>query len=475
MVRFLLLFLVMTTSAHAAGVGTATGTVGTSHKSYVPIIEGRSGLTNSGAGFGFAPIPRDGGSYTHLTVDNLNDSGAGSLRAALESSTSNRMITCNVSGRIRLASNIAISTGNMIFAGETCPSPGLTYSDAMILPNADNIVFSHIRCQTGELTDVNSGNGPDQVSCVEILDGDNQVYSHMTTMWNTDEGIGSFDQSDTCCFDNIIIMDNIFTEGTIAKASLCDNATMLHYRNLFKRSEDRNPRWAASCRDKVVNNFFYDIRFGSQAGESSNFDVGDRALQMDLISNRYLEHSAGLSEKVVYGDDLFTSATIYVNDNNQVNSSNPTTGDDFTDHVTPGTTNIITESSTPHSELEAQGLEIIELTNTGSPLWDEMKNTVGARAADRDADDNRAIDEVQDCIDGVTCVENDPVYDYDWAGQKSSTFGTITANVRGSGGIPSLTVPSDPWGISSTGRTNIEQMAVNCAALVGVVGGSECQ
>ncbi|MBW2741255.1 MAG: hypothetical protein JRE64_20975, partial [Deltaproteobacteria bacterium] len=96
-------------------------------------------------GFG---IDTPAGSGRHLStpkttvykVTNLNDSGPGSLRDALENQNSPKVIIFEVSGNIELKSGITIGgfTGNyaktkgsyITIAGQTAPSPGITISGA---------------------------------------------------------------------------------------------------------------------------------------------------------------------------------------------------------------------------------------------------------------------------------------------------------------------------------------------------------
>src|SRR4051794_26115230 len=69
---------------------------------------------------------------TIYKVTNLNDSGPGSLRAAMTASGP-RFVVFEVSGTIALDSAIFVTSPFMTVAGQTAPSPGVTVRNRPII------------------------------------------------------------------------------------------------------------------------------------------------------------------------------------------------------------------------------------------------------------------------------------------------------------------------------------------------------
>jgi len=82
---------------------------------YLPVFPGAQG-------FGTETKAGRGGNV--IKVTNLNDSGTGSLRAAL-TANSPRIVIYEVSGTISLSSKIEVTNPYLTVAGQTAPSPGI--------------------------------------------------------------------------------------------------------------------------------------------------------------------------------------------------------------------------------------------------------------------------------------------------------------------------------------------------------------
>lgn len=82
-----------------------------------------------------------GGDVLHVT--NLNDSGAGSLRAALEA-PGPRIIVFDLSGTIALEKPLSIQHARVTIAGQSAPGDGITIRNFPLIVEADDVVIRSI-------------------------------------------------------------------------------------------------------------------------------------------------------------------------------------------------------------------------------------------------------------------------------------------------------------------------------------------
>lgn len=125
-----------------------------------------------------------GGRVIHVT--NLNDSGPGSLRDAVEQSGP-RTVVFDVSGLITLESRLIIrkTNSNLTIAGQTAPGKGIClrkYNLGML--GASNVVIRYLRVRPGNL----SGTTLDGMG---MASSDNCIIDHCSISWTLDEAFSS--------------------------------------------------------------------------------------------------------------------------------------------------------------------------------------------------------------------------------------------------------------------------------------------
>ncbi len=207
-----------------------------------------------------------------LIVNNLNDSGRGSLRAAVEAEGP-RIVVFRVSGIIDLKSQIRVTQPFLTIAGQSAPGDGITLRGYGISVNAHDIVIRHIRSRPGDL----SG---DEVDGLAIGGSSrNVIVDHCSVSWSVDENL-----SPSGAISDVTVQWSIISEalnrsvhakgahgyGSLVRAS--GGLTMHH--NLWAHNSSRNPRLGCNYgrppfpRFDVRNNVIYNAGGANVAGDT---------------------------------------------------------------------------------------------------------------------------------------------------------------------------------------------------------------
>lgn len=116
-------------------------------------------------------------------VTNLEDSGPGSLRAAIETKGP-RTILFRVSGTIKLAKPLVIREGRVTLAGQSAPGDGITLRDHRLEVAADDVVIRYIRSRLGDESKTES-------DAVWIGRGRRIILDHVSASWSVDETLSA--------------------------------------------------------------------------------------------------------------------------------------------------------------------------------------------------------------------------------------------------------------------------------------------
>lgn len=136
---------------------------------------------------GYGRYARGGRGGRIVEVTNLNDSGEGSLRWALEEEKGPRIVVFKVGGVIPLESVLCIPEdgGDVYVAGQTAPGDGITlinYTFGAL--GSSDVVIRDIRTRVGDVSQKSMG-GMGLGSC------DQSIIDHCSISWATDEGFSS--------------------------------------------------------------------------------------------------------------------------------------------------------------------------------------------------------------------------------------------------------------------------------------------
>jgi len=220
-----------------------------------------------------------------IAVTNLNDSGTGSLRAALEASGP-RIVIFRVAGTIKIDKDLDINNPDVTIAGQSAPGDGICVAGTLNI-NTHNVIVRHLRVRRGVPA---GGQGDDNI-------GGNPhhhiIIDHCSTSWGMDENISlyrhmrpSFDGKTQIKdpAENITIQWTISSEALDAKGHAFGgtwggNPSTFHH-NLFASNTARNPSIGMSGPFDFRYNVVFNWRHRS-------IDGGDETSMVNLINNYF--------------------------------------------------------------------------------------------------------------------------------------------------------------------------------------------
>ena len=132
---------------------------------------------------GAGRLARGGRGGRVIRVTNLDDSGPGSLRAAIEAKGA-RTIIFDVGGTIRLNKPLVIRHGEVTVAGQTAPGDGITVRDQAFQIAADDVVVRYLRSRLGAESQVQS-------DAFTISRGKRIIVDHVSASWSVDETLSA--------------------------------------------------------------------------------------------------------------------------------------------------------------------------------------------------------------------------------------------------------------------------------------------
>ncbi len=343
-----------------------------------------------------------------------------------------RVVVFETSGTIDLGGEtLAITEDQCWVAGQTAPSPGITFINGMVQVDANDCVVQHVRSRIGPGSDGNiQGN-----DSINTADGtENNVLDHVTASWGTDECLSvGYDTTDTTV-TNCLVYEGLYDPygdgsdhnyGTLVGDG-AENVTLAG--NVWAKCRGRNPRLKSETRSVVANNAMYFFN------EATNLDDDTEAA---IVGNAYLLQDLG--------DTVIEGGNAYLVDNLTEPESTPLTG---------GTERL---SSPP---LWPDGFDAL----SASDVVDHNLSNAGARPADRTANDRRIVAEIRDregdaytdspydyWIPGPEAVGGYPdlpvnthSLDVPDSGLREWLSGWAAEVEGNAGGAPSTPTPSDP-------------------------------
>lgn len=346
----------------------------------------------SAEGYGKYTMGGRGGRVYEVT--NLNDSGEGSLRAAVEA-YGPRTVVFRVSGTIDLKSALRIKNPYITIAGQTAPGDGICIKRYPLNISADEVIIRYIRARLGDET----GNSDDAISARYHK---NIILDHVSASWSIDETVSIYHCENVtiqwCMITESLYQSN-HTKGNHGFGGIWGSNHSTYHHNLIANHSSRNPRWVSGggyndYRNNVLYNWGYNSSYGGEKQQAGNPKFSN--MVVNFVGNYYKPGPATGKGKISYrivspgsrGEDDY--GKWYVN-GNIVEGNKTVSADNWNGGVQP-----------------SGGMEVLSKLRLYRP-WDAMKineqspedaykavlENAGCTKPVRDAVDTRIINDVR--------------------------------------------------------------------------------
>jgi pectate lyase len=328
-------------------------------------------------GYGAVSVGGRGGQV--IKVTNLNDSGPGSLRKAIETSGP-RIIVFEVSGNIMLQSRLTINRPYVTIAGQTAPGDGVAVVGEQVNVETHDVIIRYLRFRATDLK---------QKELDALTDDSGQynvIIDHCTVSWGIDETLSFYRGHDFTiqwCMITESLYNSCHSKGPHGYGGIWGGTRASFHHNLLAHHSSRTPRFARDCYMDHRNNVIYNWGFNSAYG-------GERS-SINIINNYYKYGPATRSGSVRYRiyqcSDTDAKAYVagnYVEGYRSVTIDNWSGGVQYSSGASQATLRV-------HSPFQAADVN----TTSAEQAYIDVIADVGASYPCWDAIDSRIINEVQ--------------------------------------------------------------------------------
>ncbi|HEY1113744.1 MAG TPA: pectate lyase [Chitinophagaceae bacterium] len=253
---------------------------------------------------GFGKYTTGGRGGEVVVVTNLNDSGEGSFRKAVQKNGP-KIIVFAVSGTIHLESPLNIK-GNTTIAGQTAAGDGICLADQPVKIGGDNVIIRYMRFRMGDRHQ-NQGQtvGAGHDDAFSAYKKKNIIIDHCSMSWSTDEVFSVYGGDSTTLQWNLISeplnYSYHFEKGdkdfeNHGYGGIWGGRHLTAHHNLFAHCVSRTPRFDGirnvpeenvDLRNNVIYNW---AQNNAYAGEGGTYN----------IVNNYYKYGPATSKKVQF-------------------------------------------------------------------------------------------------------------------------------------------------------------------------------
>lgn len=234
-------------------------------------------------GYGKYTVGGRGGKVYEVT--NLNDSGEGSLRAAVEAEGP-RTVVFRVSGTIDLQKPLRIRHPYITIAGQTAPGDGICIKRYPLSIDADEVIIRYIRVRLG---DENGG----ETDAISSRWHKNIILDHVSASWSVDETMSLY-HCENVTIQWCMITESLFNsnhaKGAHGFGGIWGSNYSTYHHNLIAHHSSRNPRWASGggyndYRNNVLYNWGYNSSYGGEKQQVNSPKYN--TFTINFVSNYY--------------------------------------------------------------------------------------------------------------------------------------------------------------------------------------------
>lgn len=322
-----------------------------------------------------------------IPVLNLNDSGAGSLRAACQAEGP-RIVVFRVAGIIDLKSSIKITNPFLTLAAQTAPGDGVCLRGFDLDIRTHDAVVRYLRSRPGDV----SGK---EVDAIDVGSGSyNVVVDHCSATWGVDENLSLSGSISNVTIQWCLIAEglnqSVHHKGAHGYGSLVRavGGVSLHH-NLWAHNNARNPRLGDNYQVPPYPTFDFRNNVIYNYGDMCSGMTGDK-LSVNYVAN-YIRPgpNSNLKRGVIVFTD--TADAIYHVADNVVEGNEDVAKDNgrLFDRLEFKGKRLVTRATKPFPAPE------IKTTSAASALAEVLEG-VGATRPVRDAVDQRIIRSVRE-------------------------------------------------------------------------------
>lgn len=383
---------------------------------------------------GFGKYATGGRGGKVIAVTNLNDSGEGSFRWALEQFPGEPLtVIFRVSGIIELQSKIQIKRSNLTIAGQTAPGDGICLKNQSLILNGasskgnhGNIIIRYIRSRPGGTLKTGLY-GFDMENCHDV------IIDHCSFSWANEECAAMYDTKNTTvqwCIVSEGLYEAGHQKGHRSYGGVWGGQYASYHHNLLAHLNSRAVRFnGARAHDTIAlidyrNNVIYNWG-NANAAYGGEVNIAGGVSQVNIVNNYYKPGPATAAELK------------FVNASYQKENSKGT-GQWFVDGNIMEGDKALTKKNKNGIDLKAQGypsgaiadkafpVSIALPVETAKESYENVLKYAGAIFPKRDATDERVVNETRTGtsigkgVFGKPGIIDSPIAVGGWADYKSA-------------------------------------------------------